>query len=233
MAGAQPLPARTPPATLVGVDEERLELPVAPGWVATYRYGHDGSGRRVIRELRVAPEGARVPEGGVTARLLRQVSTVPPLPPAPGPAQPRRGRRRRPAERAPARPGRRGRPDAFYALLALRYTVLLWGGSRRPIADLARSLGNGWGPTYVRDIIRTARQRGMLSPGHPGRPGGAITPEARDLLNREIAHRGKGRAGSDIGPLRWEDDDSLWLHELRISLATGASPFGTPPPGEE
>jgi hypothetical protein len=78
--------------------------------------------------------------------------------------------------------GRTGRPDPFYARIASEYLDRIAAGSRRPVADVARK--RGLADTVVRDAIHAARQRGLLTKGRQGRPGGALTPEAERLLTK-------------------------------------------------
>jgi hypothetical protein len=97
----------------------------------------------------------------------------------------------RPAKR---RPGRAGREDAYYLIFAVAYIERLAEGSRRPIQDLAErppkaikgyvSDGLVASPATVRDIIHQARVRGLLTGSPPGRPGGELTPKAKDMLKR-------------------------------------------------
>jgi hypothetical protein len=97
----------------------------------------------------------------------------------------------RPAKR---RPGRAGRADAYYLAFAMAYVERLAEGSRRPVQDLAEhppkaikgyvSDGLVASPATVRDIIHQARVRGLLTGSPPGRPGGELTPKAKDMLKR-------------------------------------------------
>jgi hypothetical protein len=92
------------------------------------------------------------------------------------------------------RPGRGGRPNAYYALWAEAYVRLVAAGSRRPIVELAAdpvvplegrlSSADDASVASVRDIIATARDRGLLTDAPPGRPGGSLTPKARRLLRQ-------------------------------------------------
>ena len=89
------------------------------------------------------------------------------------------------APRAPPRAQRAsGWPDRFYAELAAAYVGRLEAGSRRPIADLARR--RKLSAEQIRDAIHTARERGLLTPASvQGRPGGQLTPTAKQLLRRK------------------------------------------------
>jgi len=82
------------------------------------------------------------------------------------------------------RPERRsGRPDRFYARLAADYARLIERGGRRPVVELARR--HEVKPPRMRDMIREARERGLLTFFTQGRPGGALTPRARVLLGEQ------------------------------------------------
>jgi hypothetical protein len=78
----------------------------------------------------------------------------------------------------------RGRriPDLDYANIAARYLHHHEAGSERPAVETANELGNGWTADKVREWLRRARQRRLLTnPGH-GKPGGRLTPEAEQIL---------------------------------------------------
>ncbi len=74
-----------------------------------------------------------------------------------------------------------GHPDEFYAELAREY-VAACQASRRPLRDIARR--RSLEPERVRDLLHEARERGLLSPGTPGRRGGHLLPRAVALLTR-------------------------------------------------
>ncbi len=90
------------------------------------------------------------------------------------------------------RPGRAGRPDSFYLVWAVAYVKRLATGSRRPVKDLAEhppkdirgyvSDGNVTSVATVRDVIHQARVRDLLTDSPPGRPGGELTPKAKQML---------------------------------------------------
>jgi hypothetical protein len=141
------------------------------------------------------------PEGGLTTRALRDVH----LGHALELAYAQLGRafergRRHPsfpppasfAEHAvstPRRPGRKGREDSFYAAVAAAYVDAIERGSRKPVVDAADTLSEAWGgthePTYVRDLLHVARQRGLLTRPPKGRAGGQLTDKACVLIQRE------------------------------------------------
>jgi hypothetical protein len=78
-------------------------------------------------------------------------------------------------------PGRRGHPNSYYAEIAARYVAIVAKGSRTPIADLAQELFLT--SDYVRDLVATARKRGLLTrPSRRGRAGGELTARALEAL---------------------------------------------------
>ena len=84
---------------------------------------------------------------------------------------------------------KRGRPqmrsDEFYAKLAEAYTQRVAQGSPHPTEDVARR--RKLSAARVRDLLHTARQRGLLSTVGRGRSGGDLTPKALAVLNPEGA----------------------------------------------
>lgn len=202
------------------VVEAWIEIPVGD-WIVAYRLVND-RGTPVVGELRLFPaEGARpgpgqwsgellgpearVPRGGITARVLRRIrvraylrvmtevvrrlrAAAPKLAQRLGwatPAEPA-------AEARPgSRRGRKGRPPEFYAAIARDYVAAVARGSWRPVVDVAtrRRLR----VTTVRDMIRRARSLGLLTLNGPGLRGGALTPRADALLRRPRRRRGRTR----------------------------------------
>ena len=159
------------------------ELKVFPG------PGPRGDGRRAARrrpgEWTGHPEALEeVPDGGVSARLLRcirltdlQQLVMAHLPEAAAGDGQASGAAR------VGRPGSAGRPDRQYAEWAFRYAKKLAEGSRSPIKDLAAEHGRS--PGQVRDLIHDARVRGLLSKERQGRAAGSLTPKAIRLLRGE------------------------------------------------
>jgi len=180
------------------------ELPIdgADGWYVSAVFLEEG-GQLVMAELKVFPgpgpgadgrRGARrkpgewsgrqdalreVPDGGVSARLLRcirltdlQQLVMSELATS-SEGQPSGSAR-------VGRPGSAGRPDRQYAEWAFRYAKKLAEGSRSPIKDLAAEHGRSAG--QVRDLIHDARVRGLLSKERQGRAAGSLTPKAIQLL---------------------------------------------------
>jgi hypothetical protein len=78
------------------------------------------------------------------------------------------------------RPGRHGRDDDFYLSWALRYLDTTTR-SRRPIPDLAARYALS--PARVRDHLRQARRRGLLSSPTRGTSGGTLTDKALQLAH--------------------------------------------------
>jgi hypothetical protein len=165
---------------------------------AAYRF-MDHEGDVFIAEARLLPSNATWPEGqwsddpasaplgGLTARernLLRL-------------GQARKlwqERRRQPVTRrippaevaqlaaeAAEHPRRAGRSDLFYARIARLYINELDARTAKPINAVADILGRP--PTYVRDALRTARQRDLLTTARrSGRGTADLTSPARTLL---------------------------------------------------
>ena len=80
-----------------------------------------------------------------------------------------------------ARPGRPGRPprsDLYYAKVAEGYVERL--ASKSPIVDISTDMGMS--PSHVRDAIREARSRDILTATPRGKAGGELTPKAVRIL---------------------------------------------------
>jgi hypothetical protein len=80
-------------------------------------------------------------------------------------------------------------PDAFYARLAAEYVRLIERGSRRPVVELATR--HRLRPAQMRDRIHEARERGLLTLGYQGRPGGVVTPRAQAMLRTRTNPRAR------------------------------------------
>jgi hypothetical protein len=80
-------------------------------------------------------------------------------------------------------PGVTGRPDAFYAKLASAYVSELEAGNPQPVSVLAPRLGKS--PAVLRNMLRDARQRSLLTAAKGRKAGGRLTAKAQRLLNRE------------------------------------------------
>jgi hypothetical protein len=79
-------------------------------------------------------------------------------------------------------PTRARRRDAsYFAAWAAHYTRIV-ASSRRPIADLAEKFGED--RDHVRDAIHACRERGFLTKGTAGVPGGQLTSKALKALGR-------------------------------------------------
>ena len=152
---------------------------------------------------------AKVPSGGITARLIQATKTAGAVEKV---AEQLRGVRlgigARPedqslraaldalAEKLPLKAdssgtkGKRGKPPKphlFYAEFAQEYAQLVDSGERHPrtvIVSRKKRKYPGLTESKVRDIIRQARIRKILSNGMPGRPGGQLTPYGSDLLRQ-------------------------------------------------
>jgi hypothetical protein len=179
-----------------------IVLPLGADWEAHVRLEPE-DGHPVVAELRVVPwvhwrddEPATTPPGGLRARQLRKLN----LGAAVDAAYEelsfhfRRGadpdltvgrhihRFSEKAVAEPRHPGRRGRDDSFYATLAADYADKCKGGSRRPVKDLAKALGDTYTDTYVRDLLSEARRRGLLTRPQRGFAGGELTEKGRKAL---------------------------------------------------
>jgi len=87
-----------------------------------------------------------------------------------------------------ARPGSVGRPDLYYAEWAKRYVEALAEDPKRPvrwILDKAAADGKFLTEAQVRALVNRARERDLLTPSKPGKPGGELTAKARRLLGEE------------------------------------------------
>lgn len=180
------------------------ELPIegASGWYVSALFVQEGD-QLVMAELKVFPgptnsEGRRnarrkpgewsgrpealhaVPDGGVSARLLRciRLTDLQELVAASLAESADEGRASGLA--GLGRPGSAGRPDRYFAEWAFAYAKKLAEGSRSPIKDLAAEHGRS--PGQVRDLIHDARVRGLLSRERQGRAAGSLTPKAIRLL---------------------------------------------------
>jgi hypothetical protein len=174
-----------------GVASEWLDLELDDHWRASCRLALQG-GKIVIAEVRVRPRGDELPEGGITARLLRQVRVGDVL------ADPELALflKDQPARfnfsdellprGAVHRPGRGGRDDLFFARVSAKYLDLMGRGSHRPVWDLMDALvrnGGRFTEATVRGFLNEARERGLLTtPARKGQAGGELTDRAEQLL---------------------------------------------------
>lgn len=186
------------------VRETWVESELGDGWRAAFRMLIQ-DGLPVVGEIRVYPaepdadpgrwsaeivgDRADVPAGGVTGRLLRRIhvdaardtfgemqaagfllgidATTPPD-------------FERIRHHATHNPGRRGHPDTFYAAAAAAYLTHIHAGATTPTEALAAELGlPAW---RVRDIVKAARIRGLLTQPPRGRAGGELTPAGQTAL---------------------------------------------------
>jgi hypothetical protein len=149
---------------------------------------------------------ADIPKNGLTARALRRIHLGIALELVyevlPRWIERERGVEYRPlslsgftsaAAGAPRRPGRKGRDDSFYAAVSAAYVDALRRGSRQPVVDAARTLGEAGGgvykPAYVRDLLHVARGRGLLTRPPRGRAGGELTGKAIEALRQHGEER--------------------------------------------
>ncbi|MGH9462360.1 MAG: hypothetical protein ACRD1X_14155 [Vicinamibacteria bacterium] len=184
---------------------------VLPGkqWLVSGRMEVEGD-RVVVAELRLFSLTDKVPEAGISQKVVRRVPfglfrsfalsmanyatkygfrflEEPIKRELPGLKVPPRPRPRRSA----------GLDDLYYAKLADHYIkAITKRGSRTPVADLAAVRGET--PETIRDRVHEARVRGLLSKSEPGRMGGVLLPRGLDLLGiarkRKTAKQPKTRA---------------------------------------
>lgn len=184
-------------------------------WMVAYQVV-DQRGQPVIAEVRIFPletgkrppgqwsgtygTSARVPPGGITARLLREIRKGPfrnalreiiarwtkeltamDLPIA------------RPQSPAPKK-GRKGRPDIELARIAAAYEKA-YLASQPATALVAETFHLS--STQARDAVHRARVRGLLSPASKqGQGGGTLTETAKALLNEARKQKGRGTHGT-------------------------------------
>jgi len=164
----------------------RVRVPLDEEWAAEAEV-IDQNGQPVIASLAFVPID-KVPLGGLTARTAR-----PPFGPIYAAARVLVRKEgvddltgtvarwgyvaRKPLKR---QPGRRRRPDVDYARVAAAYVTACARGSRKPVQEVADSMGEG--RDYIRDMLAEARRRELLTSPPPGRPGGRLTAKAEALL---------------------------------------------------
>jgi hypothetical protein len=202
----------TETAGLVRISDSWIEVPLGRAWIVAYRIVNDrgtpvvGELRVFPAEEERPDPGqwsgvvlgtfARVPRGGITSRQLRGIRVRAYL--RDMAAEVARFSKAAPdmardygwwtKEASPTatvriggmRRGRKGRSDAFYADIAREYTAAVTRKSLRPIGDIARR--RRISPGQVRDMVRQARKRGLLTLTAPGVRGGILTERARALL---------------------------------------------------
>jgi hypothetical protein len=225
-------PSEDPRLKFVSVDDVWVEVPLGRDWIAAYRLVEQ-RGYPVVAELRIFPaekkvwknkvgsrsagewsaeilgRTAKVPRGGITARMVRAVRIGEHHRVASEFISELRGQGGEPnialdliqgkaagrmevhstfeikktEPRSDVRPRRRlakGRPEIFYAEMARAYVEELQAGSKRPIVDLAKRLRLD--RSKVRDMIYAARRRGLLEGGSQGKKGGKLSDKAKRLL---------------------------------------------------
>jgi hypothetical protein len=175
--------------TLTGIELEHVDF---PGWI--FRLDAQPGGR--LTSFSIVGKPDEIPAGGVTKRLLvalpmddvqraaRQaveeyLGALPQF--GVNMSAPLRAhlddlaadfQRRR-------RPGRAKRGDVFYAALSAKYVALL--GEPSPVKLLAQQ--ENMTESGIRNILASARRRGVLTDAPPGRAGGDLTDYGKELLN--------------------------------------------------
>lgn len=197
-----------------------VEMPLPGRWMVAFRLASQG-GQPVIAEVRVFPfepdapgqrrppglwsgvhgVTTRIPPGGITARVLREIRTqafradlhtitarweketrdlfpgiaVSNIPPS-------------------TTRGRKGRSDRELASIAAIYVRAY--AARRPSTP-AVAKATGLSLTQARDAVHRARVRGLLSPASKqGKGGGLLTPLARKILKQDVTRKGGKRHGT-------------------------------------
>jgi hypothetical protein len=89
-------------------------------------------------------------------------------------------------------PRRMRRDDRFYAEMAAAYAEAVAAGNNRPIDTIAEALGRS--RNTVKDVIREARARGLLTETTHGRAGGRLTAKAKRLLKQRDTESAGERA---------------------------------------
>ena len=166
----------TEAAVLKPLAERRLDLLGPPSERPT--------ARRAYRPSSPTRAGRKLPPGGLTSPVLRRLSLTA-LRDALGKNNVSAGllgsQGFDPDEdfRRVRRPGRGGRDDGFYAAWAQRY-VAKCATTRQPYPQLAEEWK--YKAATIRDVIKEARERKLLTPNSPGRAGGERTSKAKRLL---------------------------------------------------
>jgi biotin operon repressor len=89
-------------------------------------------------------------------------------------------------------PKRMRRDERFYAEMAAAYAEAVSAGNKRPVDTIAEALGRS--RNTVKDVIREARARGLLTETTHGRAGGRLTAKAKKLLKQRDTGRPVDRA---------------------------------------
>lgn len=196
------------------VDPETLRYPVerslwlrvpVEDWTIGYRIGV-ADRRPIIVEVRITSEGspAQVPSrvldavkplahlaehfGPIVAEVRRQQGEDVVFAPTGGLSLPAHGITPEVLDAVSGRGGRPGYSDAYYAGWAAFYVTACQEAPGRPIAWMVERLASegrpGLGDRYVRDQVRGARDRKLLTDpvGGPRGTGGLLTPLAEEIL---------------------------------------------------
>jgi hypothetical protein len=167
---------------------------LAEGWSVEYRLALEDAGSVVVAELRVSQPDGSVPTGGLRARALRLLRFGDALDLSrealallrqgedlsrPGGVVFTPHGRAWLTRQAKGPGGRKGRDDFFYAGIAAHYSHEA-RESRHATQAVAELLTLS--PSRARELIATARARGLLTHTTQGRAGGQLTDKARELL---------------------------------------------------
>lgn len=168
----------------------RQEFDIDGTWRAEFEFVPSGT-TWVIRQVRVLPaEGADV-GAGISSTVLhgvpftsarRWINFYENLEELARQAEPKADEIRRTIEREWRQ--RSAWPDERYAHISSVYVERLEAGSRSPVADVAKRF-HAYATSQVRDAIRTARERGILTETAQGRAGGRLTAYGESLLSEK------------------------------------------------
>lgn len=188
------------------------------GWTVIAELGDPET---VTRLTVGVPESRSIPRGGITGAVLRRIGLPAMLEEYArlGEAESLRldqdGSRARLLCRTPGKRARGTHKAMVRALFAEVYSQLLEDGVSDPAAAIAGQLDKT--PEAVRNTIARARDAGYLTPTAPGKRGGELTREGRELADRawdiygavlSLSERPAGLpdTASVLDVLRWWED---------------------------
>ncbi len=134
----------------------------------------------VCRQLTIEPQQGVTPTDGISSRLLHSIKLGAILQEAAAyyrKAGERATGQPRPIPSIPKRKGRWAKSDGHYQVVAFAYLMALQEAPRSPRAFLARLWAkSGVTEGQIRDDVRAARARGILTEAKPGRAGALPGP---------------------------------------------------------
>jgi hypothetical protein len=141
---------------------------------------------RDLRRLRLADhvkEGRKAAKAAVSAHAEKLRAHAAQLGPAVDPKLKQWLDAMRPLPEPSAGRGRRVSDLDYIHVVAIYLHHCDQESSRRPAADTARDLGGDWNSEKVREWLRRARQRDLLTKVRHGTSGGRLTPKALQVLD--------------------------------------------------